>query len=151
MEPKALSFNEQVDLFESRGMIISNKDNAIKKIENIGYYKIKEFAHPLSKVVKDENGESIRNYNGVLFDDIITRYYQDKNLRMGLLHAIEKIEVSLKTRISYVIGNANGAFGYLDFSKWCNKKEYCKHYLSYREKAFKRELLKKCHYRIVQR
>ncbi|MBJ6273832.1 Abi family protein [Staphylococcus aureus] len=143
MEPKALSFQEQADLLQDRGMIIKNSDNAIKKLENIGYYKLKEFAHPLSKVTKDEFGNNIRIYNEVNFDDVITRYYQDKNLRMGLLHAIEKIEVSLKTRISYVLGETYGAFGYLNFSKWCNKNEYCKHYLNYQENRFKKELYKK--------
>nr|WP_263313798.1 Abi family protein [Mammaliicoccus sp. Marseille-Q6498] len=143
MNPKPLSFQEQADLFLSRGMIIKNKDHAIKKIENIGYYKLKEFAHPLSNVIKDQNNNSVRVYEGVEFDDIITRYYQDKNLRLGLLHAIEKIEVSLKTRISYVLGESHGAFGYLKFANWCNKKEYCKHYLYYQENKFKKELHKK--------
>ncbi|MCO4353397.1 Abi family protein [Staphylococcus agnetis] len=143
MKPGSLDFQEQAELLIERGMVINNIDNAIKKLENIGYYKLKEFAHPLSKVTKNELGTNIRVYNDVNFDDVITRYYQDKNLRMGLLHAIEKIEVSFKTRISYVLGETYGAFGYLDFSKWCNKNEYCKHYLSYQENRFKKDLIKK--------
>ncbi|OFP25040.1 CAAX protease [Staphylococcus sp. HMSC057C08] len=143
MKPKPLNFQEQANLLIERGMIINNIDNAIKKLENIGYYKLKEFAYHLSKVTKDKFGNNVRVYHGIKFDDVITRYYQDKNLRMGLLHAIEKIEVSLKTRISYVLGETYGAFGYLDFSKWCNKNEYCKHYLNYQENKFKKELAKK--------
>lgn len=143
MKPKPLNFQEQANLLIERGMVINNIDNAIKKLENIGYYKLKEFAHPLSKETKSELDNNIRVYNDVKFDDVITRYYQDKNLRIYLLHAIEKIEVSLKTRISYVLGETYGAFGYLDFSKWCNKNEYCKHYLKYQENRFKKNLMKK--------
>ncbi|GAA5349211.1 hypothetical protein SuUB36_13830 [Streptococcus uberis] len=33
-----------------------------------------------------------------------------------------------------------GSYSYLDFSIWCNKEEYCKHYLKYRESKFKRNL-----------
>ncbi|UXR69496.1 Abi family protein [Staphylococcus sp. IVB6246] len=143
MNPKPLTFKEQLQLFKKRGMIIDNETRAIEKLENIGYYKLKEFAYPLSKVVENENKEQMRVYENVNFNDVITRYYQDKNLRLGLLHAIEKIEVSLKTKISYVLGESYGAFGYLDFSKWCNKEEYCKHYLNYQQNRFKKELFTK--------
>lgn len=143
MNPKPLTFEEQAMLLENRGMIIDDKKRAIEKLENIGYYKLKEFAYPLSKVIKNENNDKIRVYDNVNFNDVITRYYQDKNLRLALLHAIEKIEVSLKTRISYVLGESYGAFGYLCFSKWCNKEEYCKHYLNYQQNRFKKELSNK--------
>ncbi|UBH12411.1 Abi family protein [Macrococcus armenti] len=140
MEPQHLNVQQQLDLFASRGMIISDNESAITKIENIGYYKLKEFAFPLSKVVKDEAGNNVRRYDGVNFNDVITRYYQDKNLRIWLLHAIEKIEVSLKTKISFILGETHGAFGYLNFSNWCNKKEYCKHYLADQQIKFKKDL-----------
>lgn len=143
MEPKHLNLQQQIDLLIDRGMIVSNKQMAISKLENIGYYKLKEFAFPISTVSKNENDEMIIRYDGVKFDSVITRYYQDKNLRLGLLHAIEKIEVSLKTKISFVLGEAYGAFGYLNFSNWCNRNEYCKHYLRDQENKFKRELIKK--------
>lgn len=143
MGPKHLNLQQQVDLLIDRGMVINNKEMAINKLENIGYYKLKEFAFPISIVSKNEKGELVRRYDGVEFDSVITRYYQDKNLRLGLLHAIEKIEVSLKTKISFVLGESYGAFGYLNFSNWCNRNEYCKHYLNDQEEKFKRELIKK--------
>lgn len=133
---KHLSFEDQINLFKARGMTISNEHRAKGKLENIGYYKLKEFAYPLSKVI-ELDGEKQRVYEGVNFDQIVTRYYQDKNLRIFLLHAIEKIEVSLKTKIAYILGERYGPFGYLSFSNWCNKEEYCKHYLNDREYKFK--------------
>lgn len=139
MEPKSLKFEEQLELFRQRGMII--KDTDIKKIENISYYRLKEFAHPLSKTTK-VHGEIVTDYHGVHFSEVLTRYYQDKNLRIFLLHAIEKIEVSVKTNLAYILGGTYGAFGYLDFSKWGNRQEFTRYKMQQKEMRFKRQLLK---------
>lgn len=119
-----LTFKGQLELFESRGMIISDPEKALKKIESIGYYKIKGFAYAL---VKAENcTEDYKNvsFEGVKFDEVILRYYQDKNLRSYLLHAIEKIEVAVKVRIAYTLGEHYGAYGYKNFSNWTNRSKF---------------------------
>lgn len=134
MEPQFLELNEQLALLESRGVKIINRKRNLAKLEHISYYRIKEFAEPYSFV---ENGE--QKYD-VSFDAIIKRYYQDKNLRINLLHAIEKIEVSLKRNVSYILGQKCGAFGYLDFSKWANR-ELGKFKLEKKQFYFKKNLL----------
>lgn len=126
-----LTFEEQLDLFESRGMKIKDKTRSLEKISNINYYKLKEFADSYKKI---ENGE-IR-YENISFEGILTRFYTDKNLRIYLLDAIEKVEISFKTRLSYTLGKHHGDVGYLKFNNWCNKKEYCIHYIRDQEKEF---------------
>ena len=137
--PIALSWQEQLDLFKSRGMKVT--DNDVDKIKNISYYRLKEFARPLSTISKKDGVTSI-SYNGVEFKEVLTRYYQDKNLRIYLLHAIEKIEVSIKTRISYVLGKKYGAFGYLNFSSWSNRKKYTKFQIEKEQFSIKKRLSK---------
>lgn len=134
-EPLALTWEEQLRLFENRGMKVS--DNDIEKLKNISYYRLKEFARPLS--VLDDNGNIC--YNGIEFKEVLTRYYQDKNLRMYLLHAIEKIEVATKTKIADVLGNYYGAFGYLDFSRWSNRSKYTKFQIEKEQLSIKKRLL----------
>lgn len=133
-EPKPLSYKQQAELFQSRGMQISNTKNAEKLLAQLGYYRIKEAAKPLG-VMKD----GLLSYTDVSFDKVISRYYQDKNLRVYLLHCIEEVEVSVKTNVAYILGR-NGPFAYLNFSSWCNRDEYCKHYLTDRQKDFKKRL-----------
>lgn len=141
--PIHLDFDLQVNLLQKREMIINNPQKAAQKLEQIGYYKIKEAAYPLSKIgLIDE--KKTRIYPDVTFDDVLTRYYQDKNLRIYILHSIEEIEVSIKARISFILGKGSyGAFGYLKFGNWCNKSEYCKHYLLYKQNSFQANLRKK--------
>ncbi|EAE6008238.1 TPA: CAAX protease [Listeria monocytogenes] len=143
-ELRHLDFNEQINLLESRGMSVDDKKRAQKKLENIGYYKLKEFAQPLSKVKEDELGNKVRRYDGVRFDSVLTRFYQDKNLRIYLMHAIEKIEISLKTKLAYILGAGSyGPFGYLSFSNWCNREKYCKYFLLDHQRKFKFRLREK--------
>lgn len=135
MEPQFLDLDNQLDLLESRGVKIFDRKRHLAKLEHISYYRIKEFAEPYSFFQGDE-----KRYD-VSFDAIIRRYYQDKNLRINLLHAIEKIEVSLKRNVSYILGQKCGAFGYLDFSNWANR-EKGKFELEKKQFYFKRDLLK---------
>ena len=108
------------------------KEKAEYKLKFINYYKIKEFSLPFM----DEN----ENYkDDVYFEDIIHRFYWDKNLRLYFLRITKKIEISLKTNISYILGRDFGAFGYLDFKEWTDKNRYCQYYISHKEKEFKRK------------
>lgn len=137
--PKALYVEELLELFKSRGMDIKETD--IEKIKHINYYKLKEFAHPLSKTSK-ANGVVKISYEGVTFQEVLRRYYQDKNLRLNLLHAIEKIEVSIKTTLSHLMGLKYGAFGYLNFGNWVHRTKYGKFEIETRQYRLKKSILK---------
>lgn len=137
--PEALSSQELMGLFEHRGMCID--DYRLCKIQHINYYKLKAFAKPLS-TTRTIDGRVEISYNGVKFSEVLGRYYQDKNLRMHLLHAIEKIEVSVKTNMAHILGIKYGAFGYLDFSRWSNKKRWTKFQIEKKQYRIKDELLK---------
>lgn len=137
--PLALSFEEQLEHFKNRNMNITSRD--VNKIQNIGYYRLKEFARPFAKTSK-KDGQIIIDYNGVSFSEVLTRYYQDKNLRLHFFHAIEKVEVSVKTKLSAILGSNYGAFGYLDFSKWCDKQKFSKFQVEQKQYFFKKSLKK---------
>ncbi|GAB2494330.1 hypothetical protein GCM10008929_16980 [Alkalibacterium psychrotolerans] len=62
-----------------------------------------------------------------------------------LLHAIEKIEVSLKTKISFILGNHYGPYGYLDFSKWVNRQANSRARVESKQIDFKKNLKKSIH------
>ncbi|MGQ2287166.1 Abi family protein [Leuconostoc suionicum] len=119
--PNNLDFEHQLSLLESRGMIVPAKERtgSINKLSTVSYYRIKEFAKPF-EVVNDDG----KIYDNLEFSKVLARYYQDKNLRMSLLHAIEQIEVSIKTQLAYALGTRYGAFGYLDFSNWIDRSEF---------------------------
>ncbi|MCO4684297.1 hypothetical protein Si002_01438 [Streptococcus infantarius subsp. infantarius] len=136
--PLPLTWDEQLELFKERGMVVKADD--VKKLEHISYYRLKEFARPLA-TTRRENGQTIICYNDISFSQVLTRYYQDKNLRINLLHAIEKIEVSLKTKVSYILGKKYGAFGYLNFSNWVNRNRFNRFETEKKQYYFKKNLM----------
>lgn len=141
MEPKSLKIEDQLDLFYRRGVFITDKNKALEKLKHVSYYRLKDFARPYSSITM--YGEvPVLKYSNITFEDIVKRYYQNKNLRINLLHAIEKIEVSIKRNISFILGSRYGAYGYLEFDKWANKKDYKKFELEQKQFYFKKDLLK---------
>lgn len=138
LNPIPMSCKQLLNLFEDRGMQVSPEDE--EKIKHINYYKLKEFAHPLSKITK-VNGTVTISYEGVKFKDIIKRYYLDKNLRIHLLHAIEIIEVSIKSVTASQFGLKYGAYGYLKFWTWVNRSKLSEFELEEKQHEFKKHML----------
>ncbi|MDO5061988.1 MAG: Abi family protein [Peptostreptococcaceae bacterium] len=135
-EYKHHTFLEQIELFESRGLCVEDKERAAKKLEFINYYKLKELAYPFAVYSEDKT----YRYQEISFDLLIKRYYQDKKLRANILSCVEKIEVAFKTRLCHLLGERYGAYGYLNFDKWMNKEKYCKYYISEKQGDFKKKL-----------
>ncbi|WP_044412371.1 Abi family protein [Thiomicrospira microaerophila] len=61
---------------------------------------------------------------GTLFSDIINLYKFDKDLRILLLDAIEQIEVSIRTKLAYHLGQTYGAHPILDSTLFQNQNDY---------------------------
>lgn len=115
---KNLSSMELRDLLERRGIVFpkETKKRDANKIQEIGYYKLKSFAYPFSHY--DANHNLL--YENLTFKNLLLRYYQDKNLRIFIFHALEDIEVYLNNVIADALGKY-GPFGYLEFKNWCDR------------------------------
>ncbi|MGF2063043.1 Abi family protein [Enterococcus casseliflavus] len=133
-----LDFSGQLLRLEAQGITINDRAKAENKLKTIGYYKLKGFAYPLA-----HSNNANKPFEGINFDDLVLRYYQDKNLRIFLLHAIEKIEVSVKVTLGYVLGSKYGAFGYINFSKWVDRKRYASSKRIEMEQKFCKDLKEK--------
>lgn len=128
MKKKYLEISEQIELLKSRGMIIEDEIKAAEKLVFINYYKIKEASLPFLRNDKYKDGTK--------FEDIIFRFYEDRNLRLYFMRVIEKIEISLKTHFSRILGRELGETGYLNFENWMDNEEYCHHFINYKQKDF---------------
>ncbi len=130
-----LTYKEQLEKFISRGMIVKNRDKAVERLKHISYYKIKQF----SMFFMDSNGTYKTNTS---FEAVVQNFYFDKNLRMEFLKCSEKIELSIKNKIAYLLGAKYGVFGYLKFSSWCNRS-IPKNEVQEEEKKFKKKIQNK--------
>ena len=77
-----------VDLLESRGLQICDRNKAIQYLDNIGYYRLSAYMYPLLKMPKTAHLYK----EGSTFKKVMMLYRFDKKLRLLMFNEIEKIE-----------------------------------------------------------
>lgn len=75
----------------SKGVSISNENDALSKIQKYSYYSI---INTYKEVFKNENNEYIQN---VTFDEIYALFEFDKNIRNIILKYCLEIEIVIKS------------------------------------------------------
>lgn len=77
----AIDVSEQIDLLESRGMVITDRDKAQEVLLDIGYYRLGFYWFPFEKTYPNKNRRTHQFREGTNFDYIVKLYYFDFNLR----------------------------------------------------------------------
>ena len=123
------SYDDLISLLLSRGMVITDKDRALRKLSQIGYYRLSGYWYVFRKIAKDANNKiipsplntnnqrhqsknSTSNPNIIpmrsdnflektYFDDIISLYIFDKKLRLIMIDALERIEIYARSLIAH--------------------------------------------------
>lgn len=96
MDKKFLTYDEQINKLISKGIIIKNKDFAIKCLKENSYFSL------ISGYKDAFRNKKTKVYNkNVKFEDIYYLYKLDENLRNLFFKYILKIEKNLKSHYSY--------------------------------------------------
>ena len=106
-----LTYAQQVDLLAGRGLIVSNRDKAEEFLSQVNYYRFSAYCLPF---------ESSRHRfkSNVKFDDIHKLYEFDRQLRFLIDEALEIIEISVRTAITYGLTHKYGPFVHEDSVKF---------------------------------
>ena len=92
-----LTYEKQVELLLSRGLIVTDRKRAERHLANISYYRLSAYMLPYKK---KENGIIIDTFKeGTTWDDIYDLYVFDRKLRLLVFDAIERLEVAIRTQI----------------------------------------------------
>lgn len=103
----SLTYHQQVDLLQSRGLVIDDKDYAIRLLKRIGYYRLSAYGLPFQSQ-KDRYDDATK------IEDIERLYNFDRELRNLYLTTISRVEIPLRTRITHHLAHKYGPFGYLE-------------------------------------
>lgn len=110
-----LSAKEQVELLQSRGLIIPDTDRAERYLLSIGYYRLSAYYKPF-QISSSQTHEFVPN---VCFDDILELYIFDRKLRCLFWEALERIEIRIRTQWIYnLTGSTKDPFAHLDASNF---------------------------------
>ena len=136
-----LSVDDQLDLLQSRGLVLGDRKKAHSCLTRIGYYRLSgywyafrertELCCPLPKGVGKVKTEKLaldEFKDGASFQNVVDLYIFDKKLRLLAMDALERIEIALRVEISHTLGKMD-TFAYLkpecfhaDFSQCIDTK-----------------------------
>jgi abortive infection bacteriophage resistance protein len=110
-EKRPLKIQEQVDQLIKRGLIIEDNDNVYHYLSQISYYRLAGYWWPMqADKVKHIFKPQSR------FSDVIALYNFDRELRLLLFDVIEKIEISLRTKLIYHLSHEFSPWWFQDIS-----------------------------------
>lgn len=120
-EKKAFTLEEQVAQLQARGLQIQHPRIAEKYLINISYYRLGEYWY----VMQSDKENHIFKPNSK-FSDVIALYNFDAELRLLLFDVIEKIEISLRTKMIYYLSHEIDPWWFQNFELFDNCKELVK-------------------------
>lgn len=115
-----LSIAEQIEKLKSRGLRFEDEVKAAHYLSNISYYRLRAYTYSF----QDNSDPNHKFIKDVSFEDIIELYIFDRRLRLLAFNAIEKIEVSLRTKIVYEFSLTNGSHWHENSQMYRNKYHF---------------------------
>lgn len=109
-------------LLRERGLIVQDEAFARHYLAHVNYYRLTGYWLPL-----EADHANHRFRPGVTFETVLNLYIFDRELRLLLMDAIERVEVSLRAQWAYYMAHQHGPHSYLDASHANNLKLHGRH------------------------
>ena len=103
----ATTVSDQADQLLNRGLVAPDKHAIVEKLETVSYYRLSAYWHPFQ-----QPDDTLKP--GTTLEMVWLRYTFDRQLRLLVLDAIERVEIAVRTQIVSQHALKYGPFGYLD-------------------------------------
>lgn len=104
-----LTLEQQLDRLIERGLACHDRARALHYLGHLNYYRLGGYWLPF-----EADHEQHRFAPGVSFDDVLNLYVFDRELRLLVMDAIERVEVSIRTGWAYRLAHRYGPHAHLD-------------------------------------
>ena len=121
----ALSIADQITHLVANGMTVSNRALAEHCLQHISYYRLSAY-WLLFENTKGQAGP--RFMPGTTFEEVVELYDFDRQLRLLLLDAIERIEVAVRGSWAYQLAMLDGAHGYINLNHYADSGKFYTNY-----------------------
>ena len=112
-----LSEDQQVTLLASRGLSVADKVIAAQLLSRVNYYRLSGYAIPF--LIDREQFK-----DGATFDDLVTAYRYDRELRDLLFEALEAVELAYRTILARKFSEVAGPLGYRSAKNFRNQSAF---------------------------
>lgn len=100
-----LSYKDQADKLAGLGMG-GSKSDIMERLEQVGYYRLSGYWHDYRQL----DGKGFRE--GATIDAVWSDYIFDRQFRLVVLYAIERVEIYTRARLAHKLARDTGAFGF---------------------------------------
>ena len=107
----ATTYAQQIALLRQRGMSFDDVRTAEFYLQHLSYYRLGAYWPGF-----EADHSTHRFKANTRFEDVLNLYIFDRELRLLVLDAIERVEVSARAQWTYHLGNRHGAHAHLDAS-----------------------------------
>ena len=102
----ALTYDQQIHLLRSRGLLVADEPMARRCLTHHNYYRLSAYRFPLSELT-----DSHQFLPGTTFEQLWGLYCFDGALRLLVTEAVKRVEISTRSRVAYEFGHAYGETG----------------------------------------
>ncbi len=119
---QALTIDQQVEFLSTQGLVIDDIDTAKHVLSTIGYYRLSSYLLPFKS---SHNHNSPRKFkSSTQFNEIWQLYQFDRELKLLVADAIEKIEVAFRAAITNEMATLFDPFWYTERIYYRDTKPY---------------------------
>jgi abortive infection bacteriophage resistance protein len=115
-----ISIPEQITLLKQRGLLFNDEIKAAHYLSNISYYRLRAYTYPF----QDNENPDHPFIKPVTFEQILELYVFDRKLRMLVFDGLEKIEISLRTKIIYNYALVYGSHWHENINLYWNTNRF---------------------------
>ena len=101
-----LTVDQQAELLISRGLV-AEKADLVARLISVSYYRLCGYWYPFKRA--DDSFVP-----GTTLELVWRRYTFDRQFRLLVMDAIERVEITIRTRLAYELTHRFGAFAQLD-------------------------------------
>lgn len=105
----ALTIEQQLDQLIQRGLHCNDRARALHYLTHLNYYRLGAYWLPFEA---DHPSHTFRA--GTHFEHVLNLYVFDRELRLLVLDAIERVEVSIRASWAYTLAHRHGSHAHLD-------------------------------------
>lgn len=110
----ATNIDAQIELLKSRGMICDDEDLVRRWLVTVGYYRLSAYWLPYELTPPPNQTRSKRFAPETAFESIVGVYTFDRQLRLLVTEAIERVEIALRSSWTHRMSLDGGPHVHLD-------------------------------------
>ncbi len=115
------TYQQQLDILKNRGLIVADEPVALHCLEHHNYYRLSAYRFVLTN---PENPDQF--LPETTFEQLWGLYCFDRQLRLLVMEAVKRLEISVRSHWAYVLAHARGPQAYEDVANFHDAQRHTK-------------------------